>query len=112
MSPQAKREYVERVSERYARMNRRGKGMVLDEFCRIMGCHRKHAIRLLGGPKHEKAKPPGPPRRYGAEEFEVLKAIWLAAEQPCGKRLVAALAMWLPAYGRRFKLKATTARSF
>jgi hypothetical protein len=27
-----------------------------------------------------------------------LKEIWLAAEQPCGKRLKAALALWLPYY--------------
>jgi hypothetical protein len=27
-----------------------------------------------------------------------LKVIWLAAEQPCGKRLKAALALWLPHY--------------
>ena len=26
----------------------------------------------------------------------MIKAIWLAAEQPCGKRLKAALKVWLP----------------
>ena len=40
----------------------------------------------------------GPRRRYGEEEREVLKAIWLAAEQPCGKRLKEALRLWLPHY--------------
>jgi hypothetical protein len=31
----------------------------------------------------------------------VIKAIWLAAEQPCGKRLKAALGLWLPYYEKR-----------
>jgi len=110
MGPQAKREYVEAVRERYGRITRRGKSAVLDEFCEVMGCHRKHAIRLLSAPRRPKRKAPGPPRRYGAEELEVIKRIWLAAEQPCGKRLVAALPLWLPAYGRRFKLKPATRR--
>ena len=35
---------------------------------------------------------------HGEEEREVLKAIWLAAEQPCGKRLKEALRVWLPHY--------------
>jgi len=36
--------------------------------------------------------------RYGEAEREVLKEIWLAAEQPCGKRLKPALPLWLPHY--------------
>ena len=38
---------------------------------------------------------------YGVTEREVIKAIWLAAEQPCGKRLKAALKVWLPHYEKR-----------
>ncbi len=34
-------------------------------------------------------------------EREVIKAIWLSAEQPCGKRLKAALPLWLPFYEKR-----------
>jgi hypothetical protein len=33
---------------------------------------------------------------------EVVAAIWQSAEQLCGKRLVAALPLWLPHYARRF----------
>ena len=36
--------------------------------------------------------------RYGEAERVVLKGIWLDAEQPCGKRLHAALPTWLPFY--------------
>ena len=38
---------------------------------------------------------------YGEAEREVIKAIWLAAEQACGKRLKAALKVWLPHYEKR-----------
>jgi hypothetical protein len=34
-------------------------------------------------------------------EREVIKAIWLAAEEPCGKPLKAALKVWLPHYEKR-----------
>ncbi len=32
--------------------------------------------------------------------FEVIRAIWLATNQMCGKRLVAAISEWLPHYER------------
>lgn len=105
MGPQGKREYVEAVRERYRRMNRRGKGMILKEFCAVTGWHRKHAIRVLNGASKAKAARPGPKPRYGARELEALKAIWLGAEQPCGKRLVRAVHLWLPAYERRNTLE-------
>jgi len=34
-------------------------------------------------------------------EREVIKAIWVAGEQPFGKRLKAALEVWLPHYEKR-----------
>ena len=110
MGPKSRREYVVAMRERYGRMNRRGKGRVLDEFCAMMGCHRKHAIRTLNGPEREPARRPGPCALYGAAECKALKAVWLAADQPCGKRLVAALPIWLPAYGRRDRLSAVSRR--
>jgi hypothetical protein len=74
---------------------------LLDELCELCGYGRKHAIKLLSGKlpvAGEKARRGGPRRRYGEPERAVLKEIWLAAEQPCGKRLQAALALWLPHY--------------
>jgi len=41
-----------------------------------------------------------PQRRYGETEKPAPKAIWLSAEQPCGKRLKAAVPLWLPDYER------------
>ena len=40
----------------------------------------------------------GRPPEYGPEVVEVLWRIWRVAEQPCGKRLVAMLELWLPHY--------------
>jgi len=111
MSPEARGEYVNKVRALYARMNRSGRSGLLDEVCRMLGCHRKHAIRLMRRPPvRAPGRRPGPPRRYGAAEIAALEAIWRAAEQPCGKRLVADLPLWLPAYTRREKLSAATCR--
>ena len=74
---------------------------MLDELCELSGYGRKHAIKVLGGKlpiPGEKERRGGPRRRYGEAEREVLREIWLAAEQPCGKRLQAALPLWLPYY--------------
>lgn len=66
------------------------------------GFERKYAVRLLrGGVPVPSGRPrPGPERQY--ERIEpVVREIWLAAEQPCGKRLAPALALWLPHHERR-----------
>ena len=44
----------------------------------------------------------GGQRRYEAEDIAVLKAVWLLAGQPCGKRFAGAmLELWLQAWKRR-----------
>jgi len=110
MGPEARKEYVEAMAERYGRVNRRGKKRVLDEVSELLGCHRKSAVRMLNGLKKKKAgsgcRRAGPSPIYGEAEFKVLKAIWLAAGQPCGKRLVAAIPLWLPSYEKKSGLSA------
>lgn len=102
MGPEAKKEYVKAMRERYGRMGRQGRTLLLNEFCAMMGCHRKSAIRCLNGPEGTAAKRPGPKAQYGEAELRVLKEIWLAAEQPCGKRLKGTVELWLPAYEKRW----------
>jgi hypothetical protein len=75
----------------------------LDEATRLLGYHRKAAIRVLRAKKRQGTPPTGRkrgrPKKYGpAELLEPLRRIWLTAQQPCGKRLVAALPDWVPAY--------------
>lgn len=93
------------MRERYVRRGREARSKLIDEVIELCGYNRKYAIKLLNGklPIAEgKRRSGGPRKRYGEEERAVLKQIWLTAEQPCGKRLKAAIAPWLPHYEREF----------
>jgi hypothetical protein len=62
---------------------------LLDEVCELCGYERKYAIKMLGGKRaiigSNGRKRGGSQAIYRVAEREVIKAIWLAAEQPCGK---------------------------
>lgn len=96
-------ELLERLRARYAGRGRDGRSQLLDEICAEQGYTRKYAIRLLRGtaPKASGRKSPGPPVRYDGIRG-VLADIWRVLEQPCGKRLVEALPLWLPHYDKHF----------
>ncbi|MFH0814061.1 MAG: hypothetical protein V2A69_14670 [Pseudomonadota bacterium] len=47
MSPRSKKEYIEAIFLRYKKASRKGKTIILNEFCATSGYHRKHAIRIL-----------------------------------------------------------------
>lgn len=101
MSQTSTREVLLKMRERYARRGREGRSRLLDEVCELCGYGRKHAVKLLNGKLPVvggKRRRGGPRPHYGEPEKAVLKVIWLVAEQPCGKRLKAALALWLPYY--------------
>lgn len=103
MSRQSKDEVLGQMRRRYAGRGREGRAKLLDEFCALCGYERKYAIKLLGGKRRAgggPAKRGGSPPKYGEPERAVLKAIWLAAEQPCKVRLKAAVPLWLPHYER------------
>jgi len=104
MSKALKKDWLPKLQARYARRNREGKTRMLDELCEDYEYERKYAIKLLSSslaPAAGKVHP-GPDRRYD-EIQPVVQSIWLAAEQPCGKRLVPILRQWLPYYERRFE---------
>jgi hypothetical protein len=84
---------------------------MLDELCQDYGYERKYAIKLLGGvlPRPTGRKKPGPEPQYSAIE-PIVRTIWLAAEQPCGKRLKPALKLWLPHYERHHGRLSSTRR--
>lgn len=96
----SRREYLEAIRLRYHRSSKKGKAVILDEFCSICGYNRKYAIRLL----RKKAglslkKRPGPRSIYNDERLlKSLKRIWFAADQMCSKKLKAAIPLWLPFY--------------
>ena len=101
MSQKVREEMLPRLRQRYANRGRQGRSRMIDELCEQFGYSRKHAIKLLhakagwgGDPAVRKGRPP----EYGPEVAEVLWRIWKVSEQPCGKRLVIMLALWLPYY--------------
>jgi len=101
MSQNTTREILLKMRERYRRRGREARSRLIDEVCELCGYGRKHAIKVLGGKLPivgEKGRRGGPRRTYGEPERAVIKPIWLAGEQPCGKRLKAALPIWLPHY--------------
>ena len=68
------------------------KSRMLDEFVAIAGCHRKHAVRLLGqcNQVRERTVPEG--QRISDEAVRLaLIVVWEASDRICGKRLNAAL---------------------
>jgi hypothetical protein len=106
MSPRSKREYLEAVHLRYKKASRKGRTVILDEFCATSGYHRKHAIRLLRGFKRFTRPRPGKRGRrpvYDNPDLLLpLKRIWLAANLPCSKRLKAIIPLWRPGYAQHF----------
>jgi hypothetical protein len=84
----ARREYLQVMRERYARaVGRAAKGALLDEIERVLGWHRKHAIRAMA------AAPPtvprvrrGRPRRYLAC-LSAIERVWEALDYCCAERL-------------------------
>ena len=87
MSQNSKREYLEKMKWRYERRGREGRSVLLDELCEVCGYSRKHAIKLMNVRPGRRKKRPGRKPQYGKAELAVIKPIWLAANQPCGKLL-------------------------
>lgn len=101
MSQKVRQDMLPKLRQRYAGRGREGRSRMIDEICEQFGYSRKHAIKLLGakvGWGGDPATSKGRPALYGPEVVEVLWHIWKAAEQPCGKRLVQLLPLWLPHY--------------
>ena len=105
MSATSRGEVLKQARLRYGGRGKAGRSRLLDEICVLCGYERKYASKLLGGRRpiagESGRRRGGSQRIYTAVEREVIKAIWLSAEQPCGKRLKAALPLWLPFYQKR-----------
>ena len=82
-------EYARAVSPRYLAAGKREKGVILDEFCKTTGHHRKSAVRLLGSPPKPTRTGLGRPREYGPAVVEALRQVWEASDRLCSKRLAA-----------------------
>jgi hypothetical protein len=109
VGPQATREYLARMRERYERAKRAAKGGLLDEVCQVTGYHRKAVIRLLRRPAPTRAgRRRGRRVVYAADVVTALVAIWTTAGYPWSVRLKALLPAWLPWARRRLRLTSAT----
>lgn len=84
----AGREYVQVMRERYRRaVGRNAKGALLDEIERVLGWHRKHAIRALSEPAPGPRRPrPGRARQYTAC-LSAIERVWETLDFCCAERL-------------------------
>jgi len=76
------------VRGRYLAASRKEKGKILDEFTKVIGCHRKAAIRLIRrGSRVRTKERRGRPRQYSATVVGALRVAWEATDRLCSKRL-------------------------
>src|SRR5947208_13268849 len=94
-------EVLKKLRRRYERAGQEHKRKLLDQAQELLGYHRKSAIRALRAP----AVVSGPviltgrPLSYEPELLlPWLRPIWQATDYACGRRLVAMLPDWIPAY--------------
>ena len=114
MGPQAKREYLRRMRERYVTADRVEKGRLLDEAVAVTDLHRKSLIRAWRvGPRRppRRRRRACRPTRYGPVVVRALVAIWTAAGYPWSRRLKALLSTWVPWARRRLSLAPATEAS-
>ena len=100
MSQITRQEVLVAQRDRYARAGKEHKTKIVNELVELFGYHRKAAIRALQlRPVIATPFVRGRPKEYEPDQLRPpLKAIWLAALQPCGVRLKACLPDWLAAY--------------
>ncbi len=98
MSQQSITEYTEKMRGRYRRRTgKQARSKLLEEYVEVTGYERKYANKILRNQRRssDKKSRRGAPVRYGAEILPALKTCWLAMEQPCGKRMVDMLPLWV-----------------
>lgn len=103
MNNGSKQEYLSAIRSRYLAATKSEKKAILDEFCAVCNYHRKYAIRVLRRPLPTATAPKklrrGRKTKYHQPELiAFLKALWIAANLACGKRLKAMIPDWLPHY--------------
>ena len=101
MSQTTRAEILKKLRRRYEGAGQEHKRKLLDQAQGLLGYHRKAAIRALRAPTVE----PGPriitgrPTTYEPGVLlPWLQPIWRATDYACGRRLVAMLPEWVPAY--------------
>src|SRR5258708_38798273 len=101
MSQTTRTDVLKKWRRRYESAGEEHKRKLLDQAQELLGYHRKSAIRALRAP----ARLPAPVILTGRPvSYEPsllvrwLRPIWQASDYACGRRLVAMLPEWIPAY--------------
>jgi hypothetical protein len=100
-----RRELTAAISQRYRAADRNGKKLILDEFVKVTGYHRKHAIRVLTAQGYTQRGRPVGRRIYQEAVKEALIVLWEASDRICGKRLKALLPLLVEAMERHGHLQ-------
>jgi len=123
MSQTTRTEILKKLRRRYESAGPEHKRKLLDQAQELLNYHRKSAIRALRAPTVERAPRiiTGRPVTYEPSVLlPWLRPIWQATDYACGRRLVAMLPEWIPAYeqyerrlpgGVREKLLAASGRT-
>jgi len=101
MSQPTRKEILERLRRRYRSAGPEHKRKLLDQAEELLGYHRKSAVRALRAPEVERVPwvNAGRPVNYEPKVLlPWLRPIWQATDYACGRRLVAMLPEWIPAY--------------
>jgi len=97
-----RKEIIEVLRKRYLKASKKEKTKLLDEFIALAGCHRKHAVRLLGkrNQAEESNKRIASRAVYSEAVKEALIVVWEAADRICSKRLKAVMLDFVDAMER------------
>ena len=101
MSQPTRTEVLQKLRRRYESAGLEHKGKLLDQAQELLGYHRKSAIRALRAVPATRGPwiRAGRPRDYEPKWLlPFLRPIWQATDYACGRRLVAMLPEWVPAY--------------
>jgi len=100
-----RRELIEAIAGRYHAATRIEKKKILDEFIKVTGFHRKHAIRALKRHAGNSPEPSPRARIYDEAAVTALTILWEAADRICGKRLKEAIPTLVDAMERHGHLQ-------
>ena len=75
-----RRELTVAISQRYRTADLKNKKLILDEFTKLTGYHRKHAIRVLTAPAMPRRERPATRRMYQEAVKEALIVPWEASD--------------------------------